>query len=691
MAHAGALVPQRAAQLVESPVSSVTVYADRAHVTRLAKVTASGGASGTRIELPTLPQGVDPTSIRVELEPSRGDDVAVQRVELAYVDASEAKLPTQEAEKLLSELESLDDQLATLRAEQTAYAAQLRLLGRLLPSANGLGQGSAPGLAPPAKLNPSGWGAVLSWTAQLHEKVSEKSRELTEKQRVLQLKRQTLLEKGQKLGGLLRRGGYRVTATLSGTGTAQLALSYQVSGARWRPAYDIQLLPSQNKVELSLAGLVSQETGEDWNDAKLTLSTAVPATATQLPKLLTWKLGERERFIPMPQPQREYVPPSPGVPQLAPVIEADPSELLQRRFVAKLGLHQHFPTGSTRYKVSADKNQLQQQMAGDIPSPEQTEDSSVEVDRDGVPDGKEEISALATKTPSPPPPPPPPSYGYPSGGIPAAPMAAPAMPTVQQESLARVSSRRSQVSVTSTGSAGGRVAEVIGFGLAPPPGYRPPPQSTALLASASGGYDMVFPALALDTVKSGQGTRRVALLSRSFPVDVSRKIMPALAPEAFLVADIRNQSAEPLPGGQAALFVGADPAGVAQLKLMAPGEVVSLPLGLDRAIRPARNVQVSTIEKGVFSKDEISEYIVTTEIVNPYRVALATRIYDQVPLIGDKNVEIKLLRTEPEAGFDEKTGTLEWRPQVAPGAKLVTKFVYTLKRPKGYKLGQAQY
>ena len=51
--------------------------------------------------------------------------------------------------------------------------------------------------------------------------------------------------------------------------------------ARWQPTYDIQLQPAQNRVELSLAGLVSQETGEDWSDVALTLSTAIPATATQ--------------------------------------------------------------------------------------------------------------------------------------------------------------------------------------------------------------------------------------------------------------------------------------------------------------------------------------------------------------------------------------------------------------------------
>lgn len=645
-----------AALAMDAPVTAVTVYSDRARVTRTAKLSLQG-AQPMRVELPLLPSRVNPSSIRVDVHSARGDDASVQRVEVAYVDASEAKLPTQEVVKLLEELDALDDQLATLQAEQSAYAAQLRLVGRVLPSASGLAH-NQPGQPSPPKLNPSGWGAVFAWTQQQYEKLQGKSRQLSEKQRQLQLQRKTIVEKGQKLGGLLRQGGHRVTAVLLGSGTASVELSYEVFGARWRPSYDLQLIPDKNRVELSLAGLVSQESGEDWTDAKLTLSTAVPATATQIPKLLTWKLGERERFIPTPQPQREQVPPAPPVPAVPMSLEHDPMESLRRRFSSKMAVAPQTSSSGKDYK----KAEVEVEMA-----PVSTMD-----DADGSP--------MDRVAPSPPPPPPPPLEervtAVVSESIQTGASLSAGMPSRMQ--LQRSMSVAKPVVLASVG-------------LSPPPGYRPPAQSAALLASASGGYDMVFSAAASDTVKSGQGERRVALLSRSFPVEVHRKILPALAPEAFLVADIKNQGPDPLPSAQAQLFVGTDPAGVAQLSLMAPGEVISLPLGLDHAIRPARNVAVTTVEKGIISKDEVSEYTVTTEIVNPYRVPVRARISDQVPLVGDKNVEIKLIQTEPAAQFDEKTGVLEWRPQIAPGTKLVTKFVYSLRRPKGYRLGQAQY
>lgn len=671
----------------EAPITAVTVYSDRARVTRSAKVTMPGGAEGQRVQLPILMQTVDPASIRVEVQGAGKGDIAVQRIEIGHVEASELPLPMGEAEKLLADLDRVDDQLAQAQSEQAAYSAQLRLLGRVLPSSSGLGA-PAPGTAPPPKLNPSGWPAVMQLVRQAMERAHTKSREVEEQLRVLRLKRQELIDKGQKMGGLSRRSGYRVTATLTGTGSTVLLLSYMAYRARWQPTYDIQLQPAANRVELSLAGLVSQETGEDWSDAALTLSTAVPATATQMPRLLSWKLGERERFIPTPAPQREAAPPPPHAPRPVLLADADPGEALRRRLLQRLGMAAD--AGEVEGMVTRMPARPEPVVTMDATTktierrPVMKEEAKAggkrayDFDEDQVegelvrPDGEFVSTAPAAPAPEEPAPPP--------------------QPIMAQSADRDISAKRRYIRVSgSVPGYGASAANVIGVGLAPPPRYVPPSYDPSLPASLAGGYDLVFPGLYRDTVKSGQGSRRVALLSRTFPVAVSRKLMPAIAPEAFLVAEIRNPGNEPLPGGRAQLFVGADPAGVAQLKLIAPGEVFTLPLGLDRAIRPVRNVNVTTVEKGLINKDEISEYVVTTEVTNPYRMPIDVKLHDQIPIVGDKNVEIRLVRTDPQAKLDDKKGSLDWRLTIAPGAKIVTTFVYTLKRPKGYRLNQSQY
>ena len=76
------------------------------------------------------------------------------------------------------------------------------------------------------------------------------------------------------------------------------------------------------------------------------------------------------------------------------------------------------------------------------------------------------------------------------------------------------------------------------------------------------------------------------------------------------------------------------------------------------------------------------------ELVNPYRQAIEVRLLDQVPMQGNKDVELKLVRTEPPATPDPTTGGLQWRLTVPAGAKIETRFTYTLRRPKGARVYQ---
>jgi uncharacterized protein (TIGR02231 family) len=199
-----------------------------------------------------------------------------------------------------------------------------------------------------------------------------------------------------------------------------------------------------------------------------------------------------------------------------------------------------------------------------------------------------------------------------------------------------------------------------------------------------------FKSIRAESIKSGAEARRVALQSQMWPVSVERRVFPAMSTDAYVTAEIKNPSVVALPGGPANLSVGDDPAGTAQLNLMAPGETFVLPLGLDRAIKPIRNVKLVQSEKGIISKTEVGEYTVTLEVANPYRTPLPLRVLDQVPMADQKDVEIKLASTEPAAvgAPDKVSGQLEWRITVPASGKSIIKFVYTVSRPKGWRLYQ---
>lgn len=619
---------------VDAPVSAVTVYSDRARVERSANV---GGSGQRRVEI-VVPPRADPDSIRVET-----DGAQVTRVEIARLD--EAQFPADEARKLLTELETLDDKLARNRAEHDAWAAQLqaaRSLKPRLPEPEGTG--------PRPRLNPAGWMQVTAWSHAWMEKAQAELRRLDDAERAMSKQRGPLVEKARLIGGAERRTGWRVVPTIEG-GAAKLRLSYEVSGARWYPRYDIQLHPATGRVEIHFAGEVSQETGEDWSDAALTLSTAVPAASTRLPRLHTWKIGERERFVPAPPRVNDPVRPPPRAlpPERA---SREEDEGLRTALLERAGAVQ--PTGTAAPQERAR---------------EQAEAMNGKDDEGGNRDGndvtKSEQTVAVAASPAPP-------------------------PTLEADAVAEsvTTVARARRGFTFGGSAPAAPEPTEQIGLVPPPGWRAPTSDPSLPAALAGGWDLSYPALAPETIASGKGARRVALFARSWPVTAERKLFPGLADEAFLVAEIKNPSPEALPGGRAQLFVGADPAGSAMLAMVAPGETFTLPLGLDHAVKPVRNVQVTTVEKGIINKDEINEYVVTTEIANPYRAPLAVRVLDQIPVSDQHDVEVKLLRSEPPAQLDAVKGELAWRVTVPPSGRTAVTFTYSIKRPKGWRLHQ---
>ena len=72
-----------------------------------------------------------------------------------------------------------------------------------------------------------------------------------------------------------------VTVTLATDREAELRLSYQVRGTGWQPTYRATLDAAKPSVLLERQALVAQNSGEDWSNVQLTLSTGQPGRTTQ--------------------------------------------------------------------------------------------------------------------------------------------------------------------------------------------------------------------------------------------------------------------------------------------------------------------------------------------------------------------------------------------------------------------------
>lgn len=78
---------------------------------------------------------------------------------------------------------------------------------------------------------------------------------------------------------------------------AKLTLSYLVNEAGWRPTYDVRVKDIANPIAIVYKANVSQSSGEDWKNVKLTVSTGNPSQSGSRPVLNPWYLGYNVPYV----------------------------------------------------------------------------------------------------------------------------------------------------------------------------------------------------------------------------------------------------------------------------------------------------------------------------------------------------------------------------------------------------------
>lgn len=258
----------------ESGISAVTVYADRASVTRTATVELPEGASAVIFN--GLPDSLLADSLRSEGQ-SAGD-VVLGAIESKMVSSAELSAPRER--ELNDKLQGLQDQRALLVADQQALQQKRQFLSTLSDQANMRTREDIATI----DLKPDQWAGAANTLAtsvgdtlraqaantvqlrQMDEQISAVQRDLA------------MLQTGA-------RSSYQIRVPVEARAATRLILkvTYQVPNAGWAPIYDARLDTSSAAVKLTQYGEVRQNTGEDWSNVKLTLSTAQPARGAALP------------------------------------------------------------------------------------------------------------------------------------------------------------------------------------------------------------------------------------------------------------------------------------------------------------------------------------------------------------------------------------------------------------------------
>lgn len=268
-----ALAPQAGAPdrtPLATRIEEVTVFPGQALVRRV----GSAPAGAERLVIAGLPLGIDAASLRASCE--NGEVVALETRTRLVLEVPEERLAALRAR--LKELTRGRESLTDERSLADDVKGHLQRLLQMEESehARDLERG---------RMDRELWSANLSY---IQERLSEARRALREVEwRIEELDLQLdevrhELERSQS-GGASERVDVWIDLVARG-GTPVVELEYLVGGAGWAPLYDLRTAADARSVELAYRAHVHQQTGEDWSECEVLLSTARPQLGAQGPE-----------------------------------------------------------------------------------------------------------------------------------------------------------------------------------------------------------------------------------------------------------------------------------------------------------------------------------------------------------------------------------------------------------------------
>ena len=265
---------------IDTQIEAVTVYTDRALVTRHGTISLTG--TERELTVSNLPSTLDPESVRVS-----GKGSVSVKLQGVTVDRQYTTAP------IADRLAQITAQIEQLGADKRRLQSQIDTIKLQSNFIQGLREKTQASFSQSLARQQIGLEDTQNFLDFIGTKTTEYAfagEDLRQQQQQIDKQLQSLRSQLDEVETPNSQESFEITVAIepAGAGEFKLELSYVVDRARWIPLYDLRVQITSKTIQLNYLAQIVQTTGEDWSNINLILSTAKPGLGTLPPKLEPW-------------------------------------------------------------------------------------------------------------------------------------------------------------------------------------------------------------------------------------------------------------------------------------------------------------------------------------------------------------------------------------------------------------------
>lgn len=182
------------------------------------------------------------------------------------------------------------------------------------------------------------------------------------------------------------------------------------------------------------------------------------------------------------------------------------------------------------------------------------------------------------------------------------------------------------------------------------------------------------------TIPSDGNDYTIRIKEVSVPVEYIYEVIPKIDHDAFLSAEITDWNSLKLISGKASIYYQGTYKGETYLDVEEISDTITLSLGRDNGIIVQREKNKLISEKKILSNSIKETTGIDITLKNTKKSRIRIKVEDQFPIVHHKSIDLNFIQAAG-ALVDEKHGRLKWDFHLDPGEKKTLTVQYTLKTP----------